>query len=147
MLLLYKSYNYINKHFFLIKSRVVGRGARGVEGGEGVFETPPRGSTCPRIAVLLKLTTQTSLLIDQYHGSRPIMCPRSFDCLKNICIPEHTNETLTNVGPAFHSCPRARPTFPANMRHRNNVVVMLVHRLRRWPNIFLTPRVCLVLTN
>ena len=47
MLLLYKSYNYINKHFFLIKSRVVGRGSRvegrgsrgeGVVGVEGDFE-------------------------------------------------------------------------------------------------------------
>ena len=37
MLLLYKSYNYINKHF-LIKSRVEGRGSRVVgRGGQGGF--------------------------------------------------------------------------------------------------------------
>ena len=30
--------------------------------------------------------------------------------------------------------------YPANRRHRPNVVLMLVHRMRRWPNIHSTSR-------
>ena len=41
MLLLYKSYNYINKQkHFKIKSRVVGRGARGLRGSRGFSRYP-----------------------------------------------------------------------------------------------------------
>ena len=43
MVLLYKSYYYINKQkLFLNEARVVGRGTRGegVDGVEGVFEIP-----------------------------------------------------------------------------------------------------------
>ena len=35
--------------------------------------------------------------------------------------------------------------IPANMRHSPNVVSMLAHRLRRWPNIDTTLGECLVL--
>ena len=40
MLLLYKSYNYINKHFFLFRSWVEGRGARGLRGSRGFSRYP-----------------------------------------------------------------------------------------------------------